>query len=369
MKNTINRIYIVSFGCIIGILAGILFFSPKKYFSEAENRILAQSPTFSIENLLSGEYTSKLPSFYSDQFPFRDVFIGTKAYFELLQGKSENNGVIYGKGNVLIPHTEILENRLYENLECIREFADKTDTQIMTVALPRVIDVYEEYLPVGYPSEENIKIWEDYGRYTEKQGIESINVYDVLCEKNLYYKTDHHYTSEGAFEVYRILGDKLGFVPKNKDFFKVETVTENFCGTSMRSSGFYLNERDKITLFRYENDTEYVVVADGKNIKLYDFSALDKTDKYAVFLGGNHSRVDITDGGNREKLLIIRDSFADSIVPFLSLHYDLIMIDLRYYTDSVAELVRQEEINKILILQNISEFATARNITLLRSGL
>ncbi|WP_348246457.1 hypothetical protein, partial [Salmonella enterica] len=74
--------------------------------------------------------------------------------------------------------------------------------------------------------------------------------------------------------------------------------------------GFYLAKKDEIKLYRYENDTKYTVIADKKEISLYDFEKLEAVDKYAVFLGGNHARVDITNGENREKLLIVRDSFA-----------------------------------------------------------
>ena len=86
-----------------------------------------------------------------------------------------------------------------------------------------------------------------------------------------------------------------------------------------------------------------------------------------MFLGGNHGRVDITlDDENREKLLVIRDSFADSIAPFLSLHYDLTLVDLRYFTDSVAQCVQNEKFKKVLVFENISELATAKNLSYLR---
>ena len=133
----------------------------------------------------------------------------------------------------------------------------------------------------------------------------------------------------------------------------------------MRSSGFYFTKKDKIELYRYESDDNYTITADGQSISLYDFSKLDTTDKYAVFLGGNHARVDIKSGQNREKLLVIRDSFADSLAPFLSLHFDLVMVDLRYYTDNVRELAVSEGISKVLLLECISELSTTNNLSYL----
>ena len=158
----------------------------------------------------------------------------------------------------------------------------------------------------------------------------------------------------------------MGYQPKEESYFTPDKVADNFCGTSMRSSGFYLAKKDEITLWRYQKDGQYNILADGEKISLYDFEKLETEDKYAVFLGGNHGRVDIkSNEGEREHLLIIRDSFADSIVPFLAIHYDITLIDLRYYTDSVRRLTEKENIDDVLIFENISEISTAKNISIL----
>ena len=134
----------------------------------------------------------------------------------------------------------------------------------------------------------------------------------------------------------------------------------------MRKSGFYLEKKDTIELYRYKGDMDYTVIADGKEISLYNMEKLDTTDKYSVFLGGNHARVEISaKDKNRPKLLMVRDSFADSIVPFLALHYDITLIDLRYFNDSVASLVNQEGYDKVLVFLNISEIATSNNLAYL----
>ena len=120
-------------------------------------------------------------------------------------------------------------------------------------------------------------------------------------------------------------------------------------------------------LYRYEGDTEYTVIADEKQISLYDMGKLVSADKYGVFLGGNHARVDITAKGKaRPRLLIVRDSFADSLVPFLAIHYDITLIDLRYFKSSVAQLVKSGGYDKVLVLLNISELATSKNLSYLQ---
>ncbi len=365
MKNIFEKCVVVVSSAIIVILAVLIIIIPDKQISQKENRALQQLPTLTFEKLKSGELTEQISRYLTDQFPLRDGFVSLKAYCELALFKKENNGVIYGENGVLIPRGDIIDDRLEENLNCINNFANTIDKTVIIAPLPRTIDVYAAGLPTAYPYE--TQIWDKLYKESNMLDVNILDLRETLYNDGTYYKTDHHYTTKGAYITYCDLGKELGFEPKSEDYFKIETVTNEFCGTAMRSSGFYLAPKDEIKLYRYENDTEYSVIADGKQIEMYDFKKLDTVDKYAVFLGGNHARVDISNGQQeREKLLIIRDSFADSIAPFLAIHYDLILIDLRYYTDSVKQLVEKEGIDKVLVLQNISELSTAKNISILQ---
>lgn len=366
MKRKFDFITVIACCIIMAALVVMFFAFPDKELSEKENRALQGIPAFSAENLISGEYTADLAEYISDQFPARDTFVAIKAYSELILGKGENNGVIYAKNNTLVARDTITENRLQDNLEAVKEFENATGVPVCVAVLPRSVDVFSEYLPSSYPKQNDTALWTDFYNWANKTGLTAPNLYDKLCKDNNYYRTDHHYNIYGAYQTYGLLGDVLGYEPYSADFFKNETVSTDFCGTSMRSSGFYLTKKDGITLLRYEGDTDYNIIADGKEIALYDMSKLDTTDQYAVYLGGNHARVDISSGDSKPKMLIIRDSFADSLVPFLALHYDLVMIDLRYYTDNVQQLVIDEGIDQVLILESISEFATAKNISSLR---
>ncbi len=363
MIKNFEKLYVVIIAVLTLTLTLSFIVLPDKSFSGAENRMLSSSPEFSGESLISGEFSQKAGPYIADQFPLRDGFIAAKAYTEILLGKKENGGVINAEG-YLIAKPQQAQNRLSDNLTAINDFKNNTGATLTVAALPRSIDVFAEKLPDAYPTEGLYEIWQEYFSKTGELGLNAVDLYTPLCEQNLYYKTDHHYTTEGAYMAYCVLGESLGYSPYPAEYFTKQTVSNDFCGTSMRASGFYLSKRDSITLFRYGNDTEYTITADGKSISLYDFEALDKTDKYSVFLGGNHRRVDISSG--KEKLLIIRDSFADSIAPFLALHYDLVMIDLRYFTDSVAALLRNENISKVLVFESISELSTAKNLTYLR---
>lgn len=349
-------------------LSVMFFVFPDKEFSQKENRSLTTVPTFSTSQLLSGEYTTNLARYISDQFPLRDGFVSLKAYSELVLGKRENNGVIYAADGILIDRNTISQNRLSDNLQAVKDFEAATNTNVCVAVLPRTVDVFSEYLPSTYPTQTDCKLWQSYYKLAEEKSLVAPNLYDELCAGNNYYRTDHHYNAYGAYQTYKLLGETLGYEPKELSFFRQEEVSRDFCGTSMRTSGFYLARKDSITLLRYDADSDYSIVADGKKIQMYDKSRLETTDQYSVFLGGNHARVDISSGEGKEKLLVIRDSFADSLAPFLALHYDLIMLDLRYFSGNIQQLVAQENIQQVLILQSMAEFATAKNISYLRKG-
>ncbi len=366
MKKFFERFIVFSASFLVVLFFSLLIILPDREISAKENRALQTAPEFSIEKLIKGEYTAKIGGYLSDQFPLRDAFVGIKAYTELMQGKRENNGIIYGRGSVLIPKGEIQETRLRENLKIINDFADATGSVVTVAPLPRNIDVYSEFVPKSYPFKDEALIWQELSECCRDLHIDAVLLNDILNSEGTYYRTDHHYTTLGAYLTYCALGEKLGYQPKHKAYFTLEKAADDFCGTSMRSSGFYLAKKDEITLWRYKKDGQYNILADGESIPLYDFEKLKGVDKYAVFLGGNHGRVDITsNAGEREHLLIIRDSFADSLVPFLAIHYDITLIDLRYYTDSVRQLVEKENIDNVLILENISELSTAKNISIL----
>ncbi|MBE6782067.1 MAG: hypothetical protein E7540_05060 [Ruminococcaceae bacterium] len=366
MKKIFDKLFVLIISLAILIVSTSFFVVKDSKFSAMENRSLTLFPSFSSKKLMSGEYTLQIGRYFADQFPCRDEFICIKAYSEILQLKRENNGVILAKNGVLIPRPDKAEERLIDNLKAVSALENNTKVKVYVAALPRTIDVFREYLPSGYSTSSDDLIWKNFNELTDKLGLKSIDIKSLLCDSNEYYMTDHHYNTHGAYTTYVKLGETLGYSPKNKDEFKIETISDSFCGTSMRTSGFYLSKRDTIEIYRYSDDSKYEIVADGKNIELYDFEKLETTDKYAVFLGGNHERVDIVlPNANREKLLLVRDSYADSLAPFLAQHFDIVMIDLRYFSGSVAEIIKTSDIDKVLVIESISEIYSSKNLSLL----
>jgi hypothetical protein len=130
MSNIINKIYVISLSLVVLLLSVLFFALPDKTYSETENRSLYTKPELNSNSILSGEFSNDFGLYLADQFPFRDNFVGFKAYFELLQGKKENNGVIYAKNDTLIPHSNVSENRLKDNLATIAKFSEKNNLDL-----------------------------------------------------------------------------------------------------------------------------------------------------------------------------------------------------------------------------------------------
>ena len=187
-----------------------------------------------------------------------------------------------------------------------------------------------------------------------------------------YYLTDHHWTTHGAYQAYLIICQKLDITPMNKNFFDIEAAYENFYGSAFRRSSLprALIDADSITLYRYDGDSELLLTdaSTGESkIGLYDFEELENGDAYRIFLGGNtaHVCIESTAQAPRKKLLILKDSYANSLVPFLALHYDIDMVDPRYAEPSLVEnLCQSKNFDAILVLLSESTLQQERSISI-----
>lgn len=377
-------IILIVFCCVFILFLGIfIYIKPHESFSEDENRALVTFPEFSSEALLNGSFTSDIGKFYSDQFPFRGVFVGIKGFSELAILKEENNGVILGSDGYLVKRIEYSaseEENLSQNLEYIKRFTQKLETlgiDYKVAIAPRSVDVCISKLPENYSVEKSRAAW----KVVDESGLEVIRFdseLDTKVRNNEYvwFKTDHHWTVRGAYLAYVKLMESYGQSPLTIDTLRFDELSQNFYGTTYSSSGMKWAIPDTLELMRYEGDEQFTVtnVETGAILNgFYDYSFADKKDKYSVFIGGVNSHVSVkkvTDTGeDRQKLLIIKDSFAHSVVPFLAAHYDLEIIDLRYYRSPIAQYIEENNFDSILVLYGIDTLATDSNVRWLTYGL
>lgn len=350
-------------------IAGII--KPDVKFSEQENRVLMEKPKLSKESLADKSYMTNLESYTSDQFLLRDFWITMKVQCDLMTGKRELNGVYLGKEKYLmqIPSEPDMEN-VDANLKAMSEFAKKHESlQVNAMIVPNAAYVMEDYLPKGAPVRDQGKDM----AYIQKKlngSIECIDVTKTLkqhASEGMYYKTDHHWTSRAAAYSFKAAAAKLGIETPVSDYTRY-IVTDSFSGTLASRSGYHKAE-DEIEVYVPEGIEVQYLASDSDNEEkrptVYDKEALKEKDKYQVFFGGNHAKVDIATTNNTErKLLVFKDSYANCFVPFLLPYYnEIIMIDPRYYYDDVANLIKNRNITDVLFLYNMDTFLTDNSIS------
>ena len=370
-ENLSNIFLLILLSFIVAFFLLSYIVLPQKSFSDDENRMLQTFPSFSFEKLLSGKYTRQLHDYFSDQISLRKEMIELKAKTELLMGKNENNGILLGKDGYLIEtygytndNYYFLENNL-SKIEKLITNIEKIGTKSYSVIIPRKVDVLKDKFPPYYSDARNKAVWSIVNS-------KHISLKKSLLSKqkegfDVFYKTDHHLTSEGTYFVYSELADVLSFTPHQTDYFDLNTLSSDFHGTSYSKSGFFFLGSDTIKAPNIEKGKYKITIVDTgvESDSPYDISYLSKKDKYGVFLSGNNAHVKIYDTQNvsKETLLLIKDSFSHSLAPFLCKHYNLELIDPRYYSGSIEEYIRQNGIKKVLFLFGIDTLASA-NITI-----
>lgn len=349
----------------IGAMMTFSVITPNKAFSECENRPLEQKPNFSFESLIKGKFISNFENYISDQFPYRDFWIGVKSDTERFIGKKENNEVYLGKDKYLLqkfnkPEDDNLKNRI----DAINSFAlANPNINKYFMLVPNSIKVLQNNLPYDAPCADQL-IYINKIKKELNKNIKFIDVYDALhAKKNeyIFYKTDHHWTSKGAYYAYEKAAPYMGLTPHDISYFNIKKVTDNFYGSLYSKSGFRHLDPDSIEIYLPKKDDGQLVCYSDKNTNfnsIYFMNNIDKKDKYTIFFDGNHPLVKIsTNIKNGKKLLVIKDSYANCFIPFLVGHYsEIYMVDLRYYNEDLNSLIKSNNINDSLILYNVNTF-------------
>lgn len=362
-----SKIYIKMAGIfLVFLIVAFAFnlFSKDKKYSESENRMLAQKPVFSMANLTSGKYMKDMEDYVTDQFFMRDKWINLKVLEDLALGKKESNGVYIGKKDYLMeiptaPNQEALDN----NLDAISNFSvSHPDINTVMTLIPNAAYIYDHLIPRNAP----VRDQEKDIKYVMNAVSTSLNFVDLTKtmsshkEEDIYYKTDHHWTTLGARYAFDALSTALG-IEKPTQEYKIYPVTHSFQGTLASKSG-YDKALDTIEIYVPQGvNTDCVVnfTDEGKKTaSVYESAALEKKDKYEVFFGGNHTRIDIsTPMEGKKNLLLFKDSYANCFIPFLVPYYrNIIVIDPRYFYDDIESLISDNEITDVLFLYNVNTF-------------
>lgn len=373
LRERSAKIYIRITGVfLLFLLIATVFnlFGKDKTFSETENRMLAQKPEFSLNSLTSGKFMSDMEDYVTDQFFIRDKWINLKMLEDLALGKRESNGVYIGKKGYLMeipsePNKEALDY----NMKQLANFGIRHNKLNIVMSLaPNAAYIYDHLTPANAPVRDQAADIA-YVRKTADTVLNYVDLTKVLSshkEEPIYYKTDHHWTTLGARYAFDTIAPSLGIASPTKEY-EVYPVTHDFSGTLAAKSG-YDKGLDTIEIYVPQGVSSECVVnyteEQEKIASLYNSKALDSKDKYEVFFGGNHTRIDIsTPMETKKNLLLFKDSYANCFIPFLVPYYrNITVIDPRYYYDDIDKLIKDNEITDVLFLYNVNTFMTDNSL-------
>lgn len=348
-----KKIISIFISLIVFILILMFLIVPKKEFSYNENRYLTKFPKLTITNIISGKFMTQLDNYISDNFPFREkaLSFNNKLYKKL--GVYKQKDVYYGYDNKLYQEYKEPSNSDII-IKRVNKLSENINSNVYFMLVPTSIYVNNDKISKYNNSFDEGKTI-DY--YKDKLSVNFIDVREIFNKNKddyLYYGTDHHWTTRGAYLAYLKYCEN-GEIKCNQYDFSI--VNDKFLGT------LYSKVLDDSLEFDYiekvNDDTKYqVYFEDNKKYSdsLYNYNYLDKKDKYSFFLDNNHSLISIEnlDSNNNNSILIIKDSYANAFVPLIAPNYKYIyVIDPRYYNLSISDYINEKQVNTVLFIYNV----------------
>lgn len=347
----------------LGLVVNLV--TPSKTFSAGENRNLAQRPKLTAEALRSGSWFSDFDSYYADQFVGRDLWMTLDFTVNYLRGQREFSNVYTGRDGYLLSAPVVPDEAALQNtVQAINAFSEAyPDIPVSIMAVPDAASVIGDRLPahVSVRNQTTDILRMESGLDDRIQRVDVSTALKLHTSQQLYYRTDHHWTSLGAYVGFLNAASVLGIDSELLDY-KAHTVSDTFQGTLSSRSGDH-RHRDTIEVYEAEGtDVMYVVNYPDEQFRsrsVFVSDRLNEKDQYTVFFGGNHSVVEIqTTNDNGRNLLIFKDSYANCFVQFLLPYYETItMIDPRYYYGDVSSDMRNYAVTDVMFLYSMDTLA------------
>lgn len=387
MKNMRLVITICFIAFVVGISAAGLLQKDRE-FSPNENRYLAEAPEFSWEDVLDGRFQEKLEEYLRDQIWGRDRWITVKTAVQKAAGNTDIGGAYVGKDGYdfekIVPE-DVDDSQVQRNIVAVQDYFDVaagtiSKDRLSFLLVPTSGLVMEDKLP------KNARLF-DQSAYIEQvqnamQDYNFVDVREELCAQSdayIYYRTDHHWTTEGAYIAYEKWCETTGMTAASKESLEQNVVAEDFRGSLYSKILNMDSAYDSIWIYTPAGESMdavnacKVTVDEKESGVIYDVTKLAEKDKYAFFFGGNYGQVHIEGSPQQEtgrNLLVVKDSFANSFVPLILNQYDNIyMVDLRYYNGDMESYLSEHGITDVLVLYNISNFISDKNLYKLNGGM
>lgn len=363
-----NKVFAIIFALILAVISVGTIVYPKKDFSDNENRNLASFPKISWNSVKSGRFTDGVSDYFTDHMIFRDTWVSVKTAVEKALGRHESGSIQVTKDNMLIQSFSPEEEQKSEAvLDKIAEFDSKllaqTGIKAVTVISPTATQIYSDRLYADCMNADCAPFFEK-AENTVPDFVDLVPVFAAHRDENIFYRTDHHWTYLGAYYGYAAYCEKAGITPLPLGSFGIETVSDEFFGTTYSRYGLFNGEDpDRLETVAADKlaDTRVTVKGEDRGT-VFCPDKLSGKDKYLYFLGGNEPLTEVsTNAGTGRVLLVFKDSYANSCLPYLCFHFDrIILVDMRYYTKSVFPLVAEYGATDVLLMYNLNSLVEAQ---------
>lgn len=368
----------IIFVIIIAVFLAAIIISPDKKYSAEENRMLETRPDATITSITSGRFMNDFENYTNDQLPLRNMWIRIKTTSDMLMGKTESNGVYRCRDGYLMETFQPPEKRNFDStMTAMKKFSGRyKKLKKYFLLAPNAANILSDKLPSNAPAADQNRFMDKVFSTTGAAGIKSIDVRDTLRshrDRQLYYHSDHHWTTDGAWYSFLQASKTMG-LKGSRDLYSRLLVANDFKGSLESKSGYYMCKNDDIYIYYPKKAAKRSVVnyvdEQKKITSFYKTANLKKKDAYTVFFNGNPPCVKIdTPVKTTRRLLVFKDSYANCFVPFLSQYYRrIVMVDPRYYYSNINDLIDSEQITDVLFLYNANTFSQDTSLSTMLSN-
>lgn len=359
-----DRLIAALFCVFLGAVLLLFLLGHGEAFSEKEKRYLAEPPVLSWSSLLSGTFGEQAEAYAADHLPGRDFLVGLNAAYDLLSGRQVTKAIVRGRsGRLYEAPAAFDESVIRRNMAAVNDFAGTVGQPVDLLLIPSAGYMLSGDMPrIADPYADGEIL--DAASALAGDGVRPLDLRPVFtadAPETLYYRTDHHWTSRGAWLAAGFYAQSAGREAPDAERYTV-TEVPGFYGTTWSRSALWATPAETLELwdsggsFSVEN-----AESEGVHEGLFYPAHLEEADKYPVFLDGNHSLVRVRRAGGEAdgRLLVIRDSFSNSLGCFLADTWgEVVLVDLRYYREPVSALLERESFDSILVVYGVRNFMT-----------
>lgn len=369
-ENALVIFMITLFVVLIIYSSIIISMNGEKHFLENERRSTLLFKDIKVD-IKDGKITDDLETYLKEQFVCRDHLIKIKSFIENILKINFSNNVYICDGQYFIENENKIDpNFLYEKISNYEKVLEDVKCDFDFFMFPNAYYIYNELLPeYAEPSQYEyfsylLNNTFNGTKFKFHDMADDIKALKEDNNYNIYYKTDHHMTSDALYNISSKVFNKMKLRDTNTaNAYQKTTVTDAFQGSLMSKSARFINVYDNIDLYIPKKTTRYVLTDYGENKRLasiYDPSKIDSYDPYLVFLGGNSGHINIrTENYTEKKILVLKDSYFNAFLPFMIDKYrEIDIIDPRYIDKEINELVNLDSYDNIMFFMNFNTFNT-----------